>query len=157
MNNIFTRVLKFCEFNEIASTPNHRVLYTLDFLACSVYYILSIICIGIEKASCIVLFLNGLCLLRKILKNIIEGSKITNMINEAVNLAIQITAKSYYRRMGLGQTVAGGVTFLYFCFSQNISSLGIKVFSITFICLVYIDDLIDILTCAYDAHIKPII
>lgn len=133
-------------FNKLESTPQYVKRNCVDILASFAYSMISAYCVIKEEASLLVLFLNGLCMCRIILKNTIESSKMNSKVNAALkqylDLNVEIVAGKYhYFRKSLVQISVGTVAALCLVamgFAMNV--LVAKALTVLIIFMIFLDD-----------------
>lgn len=149
-------ILKIFGFTEMEFYPKYTKRNTLDFFMSLAYFVVSSYCVCWDEASLIVLMLNGFCLCKKIIKNSIQSSKMTEMIRGETNLQKESTGKYFFfmaAAVELAIGTLGGVLFILLWFETNI--IITKAVSILMLFVVFCDDVVDILINTYQASITP--
>lgn len=104
MGKLLKSYLEWANFNKIRNTPPKYIApLLLDFFIALLYAFASIVLICIQDASIIVFGLNIVCLLRAILSNIVNASKVTeSKCDVAVNKKHEGNSHYHYKVCILG-------------------------------------------------------
>lgn len=143
-------------FNILLERKKYLKRNLFDIATSTVYSTISMICLIKDKASILVLILNGLCMARIILKNTIKSSELTDILREKNNH--KLVGKYHYFHKGMVQ-----ITFCTFslivmiAMSFNMDEVLIKVLTALIIVLIWLDDLESACITMWGAEINPLV
>lgn len=127
-----------------------------DFIAAVVYSGVSIWLIIVQQADLVVLGLNILCLLRAVISSTISASEVTNK-SKNIDIESNCEKNSHYHKKA--EFLA--ITFFYatmvwaaLLYEGNESSILIKLFASLAIGTVLINDIENMIACAYNATVE---
>lgn len=149
-------------FNRLKNSPQFIKRNVMDICVSSAYSIISGYCVVVEKASLLVLLLNGLCMCRIILKNTMEDSRMMTRIKKAANnpnLKLEIeVGKYHYFWKSLVQITAGMLIALcWVIMSFDMSSRMVKALTIVVIGFIFLDDLESMCINMFEADVEFIV
>ncbi len=155
--DMLKRYLRWVGFTILHKNPEYKGYHVGDFIVASAYYVISIRSVVMDEANSLVLFLNALCLIRAIIRNAMESSKITKRIKDSRNVNSIYTEKYHYFHKALVQMTVIALTIIVVILSSFDFKAGItKGFTIITIIFTFIDDIETIIIALFDAFIKPI-
>lgn len=166
MNSITRRIRGYlgkAGFNKLESAPQYVKRNCVDILASFAYSMISVFCVIKDEASLVVLFLNGLCMCRIILKNTIESSKMNSKINTELknhpDLNVEIDpGKYHYFHKSLAQIAVGAVAALCLVTMGFAMSAPVaKALTILIIVMIFLDDAESVCINLFNAEKKLII
>lgn len=148
MDNIIRGIqsyLKKAGFNRLEDVPQFVKRNVMDILASLAYSIISGICVVIDEASLLVLFLNGLCMCRIILRNTMENSRIMakmekTLKNPDLSFEIAVGKYHYFIKSVVQLTMGTIVALCAVVMSFDMSTLLVKILTIVVIISIFLDD-----------------
>lgn len=173
------RYLDKAGFNRLSDKPLYIKRNFADIAAAFLYSGISIICIARDTASMLVLVLNGLCMLRTILKNTIKSSETTDYVrkklkkksenekdglnekpekNKAENeVDEKAVGKYYYHIKAAVQIAIGAMIFFVMVLSGvDLTSRLLKGLTCLVIIIIFFDDLAEMCISIFHAEIEPL-
>ena len=155
------KYLRKVGFNKMEEEPRYVKRYIITIFASFAYAMISMACVVHDKASALVLFLNGICIFRIILKNTIESSDIISVFQKKIkrgpNLNVEIVKGNHYLYRSLIQIpicAISAISMITAGFDTKI--IYVKALTIIIICLVFEDDLNSSCINLYNAGIEPL-
>lgn len=150
---------------KLSSNTRYLKRNLTDIVLSFVYSAISVGCVVMDKASLLVFFLNSLCMCRVIIRNTIESSKLTNILNkelqdETSNQSVTSNnmnlGKFYPYRKGIGQIVITAFSHIVIIIAFYDASMLIpKFLTSTLIIFVWLDDVECSLVNMWSGVISP--
>lgn len=161
MGKKIKKYLRKVGFNRLEDEPRNLIYHSIDIIASFVYALISGVCVADEKASLLVLFLNGICLFRIISKNMGESSKTTFVIREALknehNINSEVFVGNYYSYISLVEIVICAFAVIaMISMGFDMKVVYVKISTIVVIAFVFLDDLSSGCINLYNAGVKPL-
>ena len=148
-------------FNVLSDKVRYLKRNMADMFAAVIYSTISIICVVIDEASFVVLFLNGLCLLRIIMKNTMKSSEMTEELRKGLTTQSSmnnVIGKYHYHTKSVAQISIGLISaIIIIVMSFDTSELLTKLLTVLVIVMVCLDDVESVCINIWDAKIDPFV
>lgn len=157
LRNGVRKYLSIAGFNKMSENSCYLKRNHIDILASFLYSSISIGCVICDEASLLVLFLNGLCMARVIVKNTIKSSELTDAIREELKLDKQVVLGRYYYfiKALMQVSISFMVAIIVVAMGFDTSLAMVKAPTIVIIVFIFLDDLENMWINLYEAYIDP--
>lgn len=149
-----TNYLNYIGFDILLERKKYLKRNVIDYIVATVYFVISMICLAIDKASLVVLLLNSLCLVRVIIKNAVKSSELTERLEE--KCGHKMTGKYHYFHKAVVQfTLCAVSAIIVVAMNFNTDEILIRILTGMIIILVWLDDLESAFINVLGAEIEP--